>query len=196
MNYVTYNHLIVPNLKEIQQELSNYILPHCVDKPTGLWSVNLNSFLASCPMTIEYIKSNNLLDILKKVCYIVVHPGTKENDAHVDRDIEPPASFGNTTGCLSLNFGIQNYIETPVILYEYVSGPKEYIPLPDPSEGSYIFYAESELKEIDRYTLDNPVIMNNTVPHSIYNNTKDVRISISFRFTQDPWHLFSTQTNL
>lgn len=196
MNYVTYKHLIVPKLKEIQQELTDYILPYCVNKPTGLWSVDKNNFISSCSTTTEYLKSNNLLDSLKKVCYIIVHPGTKEKDAHVDRDIEPPASFGDTSGCVSLNFGIQNYTETPVIFYEYIRGPKQYIPLPDPSEGSYIFYAESELKEIDRYVLDRPVIMNNTVPHSIYNNTQDIRISISFRFTQDPWHLFSTQQNL
>jgi hypothetical protein len=192
MTYITYKHLMVPNLKEIQQELRRFILPHCSNKPTGLWSINSDDFISSCPETVDYLKLNNLLDYLKKVCYIVVHPGTKEKDAHVDVDIEPPMSSGESNGCLSLNFGIYNCINTPVIFYEYLSGPKQYMPLPNSSEGPYIFYAGSELKEIDRYALDNPIIMNNTVPHAIHNDTKNVRISISFRFTQDPWHLFST----
>ena len=189
MNYITYKKIEVPNLKEIQQELFEFILPYCEGKPTGLWSVDILKFFATCPNTVEYLTENDLYNKLKKICYIVVHPGAKETDAHVDRNIEPPASGGDTTGCLSLNVGIKNYLETPVVFYKYLSGPKHYIPLPDPTEGSYIFYSESKLEEIDRYVLDKPVLMNNTVPHSISNDTNEPRISISFRFLNDPWHL-------
>ncbi len=192
MNYITYKKIEVPKLKEIQQELTKFILPYCEGKPTGLWSVDMTKFFTECTNTVEYFTENNLYNKLKKVCYIVVHPGAGERDAHVDRNIEPPAESGDTSGCVSLNFGIQNYTETPVIFYEYLNGPKQYIPLPDPSEGSYIFYSEANLKEIDRYVLDNPTLMNNTVPHAISNDSNEVRITISFRFTQDPWHLFST----
>ena len=192
MTYITYKQLDIPNLKEIHKELTDFILPYCEGKPTGLWSVDLLKFFANCTSAVNYLTSIQLNDNLKKVCYIVVHPGAGERDAHVDRNIEPPAESGDTSGCLSLNFGIQNYNETPVIFYEYLSGPKQYIPLPDPSEGSYIFYAESMLKEIDRYVLNNPTLMNNTVPHAISNDTNEVRITISFRFIKDPWHLLLT----
>jgi hypothetical protein len=194
MNPFTYRYLDVPNSHKIQEELTKFILPYCENKPTGLWSVDLLKFFANCSDTVQYLINLNVLTKLKKVCYIIVHPGSGEKDAHVDRNIEPPASFGtDTNGCLSLNFGIQNCTETPVIFYEYLTGPKDYVPLPDPSEGSYIFYARSTLKEIDRYILDAPIIMNNTVPHAIYNNIDKIRISVSFRFSTDPWNL--TQIN-
>lgn len=195
MNYITYKKIEVPKLKEIQQELTKFILPYCEGKPTGLWSVDMLNFFTECPNTVEYFTENNLTNKLKKVCYIVVHPGAVETNAHVDRNIEPPANGGTTIGCLSLNIGIENYLETPVVFYKYLSGPKHYIPLPDSSEGSYIFYSESELKEIDRYILDKPVLMNNTVPHGISNATNNPRISVSFRFLEDPWYLISTPTS-
>lgn len=195
MKYITYRHVEVPNILKIQKELSEFILPYCEGKITGLWSVDTKTFINLCPYTVIYFTDNNLLTSLKKVCYTVVHPGAKSTDAHVDRNIEPPASGGQTSGCLSLNFGIANCIETSVVFYKYISGPKKYVPLPDPVEGSYIFYAESELEEIDRYILDKPVIMNNTVPHGILNDTNEPRISISFRFLNDPWNLILTQTN-
>ncbi len=163
MNYVTYKKIKVPKLKEIQKELTEFILPYCEGKPTGLWSVDMTKFFTECNHTVEYFTENNLYNNLKKVCYIVVHPGAIETDAHVDRNIEPPASGGDTTGCLSLNVGIKNYLETSVVFYRYLNGPKHYIPLPDPTEGSYIFYSESELEEIDRYVLDKPVLMNNKI---------------------------------
>ena len=53
---------MVPNLKEIQQELRRFILPHCSNKPTGLWSINSDDFISSCPETVDYLKLNNLLD--------------------------------------------------------------------------------------------------------------------------------------
>jgi len=193
MNPFTYRYLEVSNLQEIQNELTTFILPHCDSKPTGLWSVNLLKFFESCPLSTQYLNKLGVLDKLSNVCYIVVLPGAGEKDAHVDKSVEPPMSFGDSKGCLSMNFGLQNCTDTPVIFYEYISGPKDYVPLPDPNEGAYIFYASSTLKEIDRYTLDAPVIMNNTVPHAIYNDTDGIRISVSFRFLSDPWNL--TQTN-
>jgi hypothetical protein len=193
MNLFTYRYLNTPNINVIQEELTKFILPYCEGKPTGLWTVDLLKFFANCPDTVQYLTELNVLNKLTNVCYIVVHPGAGEKDAHVDKNVEPPITHGDSKGCLSMNFGIQNCTETPVIFYEYISGPKDYVPLPDPSEGSYIFYAKSTLKEIDRYILNTPVIMNNTVPHAIYNSTDNIRISVSFRFSSDPWNL--TQTN-
>jgi hypothetical protein len=193
MKPFTYRYLDIPNADKIEKELSDFILPYCKDKPTGLWSVDLLKFFSDCPESVEYLKSAGLFNELRKVCYIVVHPGAGEKDAHVDRNIEPPLVQGESSGCLAINFGIQNQADTPVIFYEYISGPKEYFSLPDPAEGSYIFYAKSELKEIDRYLLTTPALINTTVPHSIYNNTDKTRISVTFRFNSDPWHL--TQTN-
>ncbi len=193
MQPFTYKYLDIPDFKQIEQELSDFILPYCKGKPTGLWSVDLDEFFLHCPKSVKNLISMNLLTNLKKVCYIVVHPGAGEKAAHVDMNIEPPLSEGESSGCLSMNFGIQNCHETPVIFYEYISGPKDYFSLPDPSQGSFIFYARSELKEIDRYILHAPVLINTSVPHSIFNNTTKTRISVVFRFNTDPWYL--TQTN-
>jgi hypothetical protein len=65
MTYITYNQLDVPNLKEIHTELTEFILPYCEGKPTGLWSVDLLKFFASCTNTVNYLTSIQLNDKLK-----------------------------------------------------------------------------------------------------------------------------------
>lgn len=44
-------------------------------------------------------------------------------------------------------------------------------------------------QEIDRFTLDQPTLFNVQIPHAVINPTWEERLSISFRFHQDPWHL-------
>jgi len=188
----TYRHLSVDNLEAISDELKTFAHPHVEGKTrTDLWALDMNQFLSSCPNTVEYFKSINQLDNLYKCCIVVVQPNILESAKapHVDNNIEPPIESGISKGCISLNFNIQNgEVETcPAVFYNYISGEKTIRPLGDPNEGSYIFYIGCEMEEISRYTLTTPVIMNNSVPHLINNRMDTPRISMSFRFKQDPW---------
>lgn len=182
-----YRKVSIENIKVMTYELTQYALPHTVDKPTGLWAIDLEEFKNTCPHCVDYFKSINQLDNLYKACIVVVHPKTTGKDAHVDNNIEPPAEGGVTKGCISLNFDIQNGVDTSVIFYKYISGDKKIVSLFDPTQGSYIYYSGCEMEEIGRYSLSSPMIMNNTVPHAILNDTDETRISLSFRFIVDPW---------
>jgi hypothetical protein len=187
-----YRKVFIENIDEMHDELVRFALPYSVDKPTGLWALDLDEFKTTCPKCVDYFDSISQLNNLFKTCIVVVHPKTTGRDAHVDNNIEPPIDSGITKGCISFNFDIQNGINTSVIFYKYISGDKKIVALPDATQGSYIFYSGCEMEELGRYTLKTPAIMNNTVPHAILNDTELPRISLSFRFKVDPWEFAKT----
>lgn len=182
-----YRKVNIEKINVMTYELKKFVLPYSVDKPTGLWALDLEEFKATCPHCVDYFTGINQLDNLYKACIVVVHPKTTGKDAHVDNEIEPPAESGATRGCISFNFDIENGLQTSVIFYKYVSGTKKILPLHDSTQGSYIYYSGCEMEEIGRYSLDHPAIMNNTVPHAILNDTDTTRVTLSFRFKVDPW---------
>ena len=183
----TYRELQLEKAGVMSYEMKKFAMPYIVDKPTGLWALDLEEFKSISPHCVDYFKRIGQLDNLYKACVIIVHPKTTGKDAHVDNNIEPPVDSGTTKGCISLNFEIENCLKTQVIFYKYISGDKKILPLHDPTQGSYIYYSGCEMEELGRYNLRWPVVMNNTVPHAILNDTDSVRISFSFRFKVDPW---------
>lgn len=184
-----YRKLKIEKLEEISHELREFVLPYdeAKDNVTGLWALDLEKFKATCPRSVEYFNSIGQLDNIYKVCIIVVHPPADGKSPHVDNEHYSPFDDGITKGCLSLNFNIENCIDTRVTHFKYISGIRRVFPLHDPTQGSFIVFKDCEMEEIARYNLLEPVIMNNTVPHSILNETSLPRISLSFRFKQDPW---------
>jgi len=182
-----YKKVVISKINVMTYELRKFALPYAANKPTGLWALDLEEFKNTCPHCVWYFDSIGQLDNLYKACIVVVHPKTTGKDAHVDNNIEPPAEGGDTKGCISFNFDIENGLNTSVIFYKYISGDKKIMHLHDPTQGSYIYYSGCVMEEIGRYSLDTPAIMNNTVPHAILNDTDKTRISLSFRFVVDPW---------
>jgi len=182
-----YKNVVINKINVMTYELRKFALPYAENKPTGLWALDLEEFKNTCPHCVWYFEHIGQLDNLYKACIVVVHPKTTGKDAHVDNNIEPPAEGGNTKGCISFNFDIQNGKNTSVIFYKYLSGDKKIVPLHDPTQGSYIYYSGCEMEEIGRYSLSTPAMMNNTVPHAIFNDTEETRITLSFRFVVDPW---------
>lgn len=85
-----------------------------------------------------------------------------------------------------LNIGIQNFIKTPVILYDCGEKWLENIKKGADLVRPLLLPEVSTAVEIDRYHLKHPVILNTTIPHKITNNTDEIRISISYRFHEDP----------
>jgi hypothetical protein len=191
MTNFTFRYLNVPNHHNITAELAKFVLPNAVDKPTGLWALDLDELKASCPLCVNYLSSISQLDSVFLAGMVVVHPNDTVG-AHVDRNIESPINGGNTTGCLSLNFNVLNGVDTRMVFYKYISGVTQIEPLPDPTQGEFIHYNGCTMEELCSYTLTTPIIMNNTVPHRIFNETDLVRVTLSFRLHPDPWEFAKT----
>lgn len=185
----THKSIDVDNIDIITDELRKFALPATKGRPSGLWKLDMQKFKIFCPNCVKYFKSINQYDNLYKVTIVIVHPPRTGKDAHVDNAIFPPQEVGESKGCLSFNFNVENCTtdETEVYLYKYISGETTILGLPDSVEGSYMFFKDCEMEEIGKYTLKTPVLMNNTVPHAIKNDTDTPRVSVSFRFLVDPW---------
>lgn len=183
-----YKYLDVDNIDNIKREQIEFVIPHTINKPTGLWTLNNDEFFRECPATVDYLKSSNIIDNFNKCAVIIVHSSPYQKVPHTDGHFSGPQGFPSN-GRLSMNFEIQNCINAPVKLYKYISGNKTGLMLPDITEGSYDFYEDCEMIEVGQYNLHSPVIMNNTVPHALVNQTNMTRISLSLRFKPDPWEL-------
>lgn len=91
---------------------------------------------------------------------------------------------------LSMNFPVLNCNDQTYTGYYLANGDpltlkvNRQIP-----EGTYNYYARENLTEVDRYTLDKPLIMNVKHIHGVHNLTKQLRTSMTVRFSVDPWHL-------
>lgn len=85
-----------------------------------------------------------------------------------------------------LNIGIKNFTKTPVILYDCGEGWWEKLRKSQDVVRPLLTPDLTNAKEFDRYHLKYPVILNTTTPHKITNETDEIRISISYRFHEDP----------
>jgi hypothetical protein len=184
-----YRKLKIEKINVISHELRQFVLPYdeSKDNVTGLWALDLERFKNTCPHAVNYFNSIGQLDNIYKVCIIIVHPPSDGKKPHVDNLHYTPLNTGPSKGCLSLNFNIENCIDTSVMHYKYISGDTKVFPLHDPTQGSFIVFQGCKMEEIARYNLEEPVIMNNSTPHCIVNLTNAPRISLSFRFKDDPW---------
>jgi hypothetical protein len=86
-----------------------------------------------------------------------------------------------------LNFGISNTEKTHTAFYRVVTGNLVRKTLPNGI--TWNSYEQAQLEELARIDLAKPTLINTKVPHCVHNPTADPRISMSFRFHQDPWHL-------
>lgn len=53
----------------------------------------------------------------------------------------------------------------------------------------YNYYNPDRCKKIAEFCLTKPVIFRTDIPHSVSNDSTNVRKAISVRFLEDPWHL-------
>jgi aromatic ring-opening dioxygenase LigB subunit len=90
---------------------------------------------------------------------------------------------------LALNIGLENCDSSCTELWENVSSEVHvrYTELGIP----YNFLEKNKCKKITEFRLNRPVIFNTKVPHSVRNWSSSPRLSLSFRFSEDPWKLVS-----
>jgi hypothetical protein len=184
---LTYKYLDA-DLEKIQVELASYINDFKLYQ-LGFTKLPIDDLLNTSKTLTDWFNS---LNCIPTSSYMINTPiGSSKENAHVDNWVENPVWNKSTVSkyVLAVNIPIKNTEGTYTNFYEYVDGPVKNMEF-GRHNITYRFYGKANLKEIDRYSLSKPVILNTTVPHSVINNTNKDRFALTFRFEKDPWHLF------
>lgn len=167
--------IYIPNSDKIINELRLFVFEN-IDNYAEVFNHGLlENLLTSCPTINNWFKSNNLKP--RVVAIIIIPPGAGPGGAHTDTQKND----------LALNFGIENNEETFTAFYEIQSGTVIRKTLENGI--TWDNFENVVLKEVKRINLKNPTIINTKIPHSVHNPTDKNRISVSFRFVEDPWKL-------
>jgi len=165
----------IPNIENIYAELVSYTLGKLPKFKEAFNHLPLQDMMNYCPLTAQWFKSVNLTP---RVCALIIQPvGADIRGTHTDTQ----------QNSLALNFGIKNFENTYTAFYKVVSGNIVQKTLPNGI--TWDNYEQAELEEIARVDLKKPTILNTKIPHAVHNPTNELRVSISFRFIQDPYHL-------
>ena len=188
MSKLTFKYLNIPNIDIINKELFEFASTRANNKITGFHVLSIPEFNLGCPVLSEWFANEKLN--FSSCNLILTPPGHNEKNSHVDRHVDTLFDTSSqllSTGILGINFGVFNIQDTFTAFYDYIDG--EILELTTNDKIPYRFYGKANLQEIDRYTLTRPVILNTSIPHSVHNPTNEIRIALSFRFANDPWHL-------
>lgn len=168
----------------ILHEIVSYI-DHLNPKPITVQHIDIKQTVLKCPTLFRYTQSLRC-GIINDI--VIIHSG------RTHEKIVPHIDYSNLDGSLvdrsylAINFPIKNCHNSLTKFYEPVGELSK--PIRHVENGvHYLVHPKQEWTEIDSYTLDRPVLLNTNVHHAVINNTDDVRISLSVRFRNDPWHL-------
>jgi hypothetical protein len=136
---------------------------------------DINKVLDALPSIKQWFKDNNCKP--NKVAYI-------STDGYF---VQPPHK-DNSDQILAVNFPVSNCETVKTVFYDdtNVTAILKYtraynIP--------YYHYEIDKKAPIAEYILSKPVILNVKKIHSVVNNSNKDRVSLSFRFEEEPWHL-------
>jgi hypothetical protein len=166
-----FNYIDIPyDLNEVQTFYKNNPIPN------GYFTIqDINVVLAALPSIKKWFEDNNCKP--NKVAYIstlanVVQPPHKDNSDQV----------------LAVNFPVDNCDEVKTVFYDDTN-VKSVLLHTHATNIPYHHYLLGGREPTTHYILSKPVILNVKKIHSVVNTTNKNRISLSFRFEQDPWHL-------
>lgn len=117
---------------------------------------------------------------VKRAAIVKCAANKMDYSPHVDSDVS----------CLAINIPLYNCDQTWTAFYDIVKGGffQAY------QENMAIYYGvtvDAEFVEQCRYQLDRPLLINTKIPHAVFNPTDHMRLALTLRFSNDPWHLFS-----
>lgn len=180
------------DLDKIKLEISSYINDLSIYK-IGFNKLPTDELLNISPTLSKFFVTMRCEPVISFMIRTPV--GSSKKNAHVDNWVKNSfdEDYGDTGYVLAINIPVKNTEDTYTSFYEYIDGPITNLEFGS-DHGShnvqYRYYGKSNLKEIDGYFLNKPVIINTSIPHSVTNNTDKDRFVITFRFKKDPWHLF------
>lgn len=167
----------IDNYETIINELKAYARDHdpVIDKFNPYSHLNLSDVLKKCPSIDHWFKEKN---IRPRVCAIIAIVGDGRSLIHVDHQ-------KNT---LALNFGIEIPEGSFTGMYKQTEGTVTESIQPN-GIPNYVFFKDAKFSMIDKFDLHLPTVFNTQVPHGVFSPIGMKRISISFRFVNDPWSL-------
>lgn len=159
---------------KIKEELS--ILYERTEPAPGRFRIlDKDATLNLLPTVVKWFQENNLE--VRQVAYISL-AGHTSQQAHVDSG-EPQ---------LALNFPVINCDE---VVTEFFKLEEQDLTIQYTVETNlpYHHFDSTDKDPIGSFSLTQPTLLNIKMPHRVVNNTDSERISLSFRFKNDPWHL-------
>lgn len=169
-----FKELHIDAVDEILAEIDN-LRSKIVSEPGKFRIIDTESTLKALPLLNKWFKENNL-DV-KHIAYISC-AANQIQEVHLDS--------GNNE--LALNFPVLNCENVVTDFFEY----KEQNLTLKYTIGTnlpYLYYDITGMNIIASLNLKKPTILNIKMPHRVSNPTDLERISISFRFINDPWKL-------
>ena len=170
-----YHILDIDNYQEIHSELVAHALAQVAACQGRFNHINLADLLAACPLLAQWF---NTQDLTPRIAALILFPpGSDQEGTHTDSESD----------YLALNWGLANLEATWTAFYRLRSGDP--VIKTQPLGRPWQHYPSADLEEIGRVNLVKPTVINAGVPHCVHNPTGDTRISMSFRFDRNPWHL-------
>jgi hypothetical protein len=165
---------------DIKKEIDQFYIDNPV--PDSYFKIiNCHKVMEALPSFRKWCEINKLTPI--KVAYISTPPN-KRQSPHKDDGQE----------ILAINFPVIN--NDGVITEQWDEDGLSSIKLmTKETHIPYYRYLVSGVEPQASYILNKPVILNVKKVHSVVNNTDKPRVSLSFRFYSDPWHLINGKSN-
>jgi hypothetical protein len=170
-----YKYVDIQNYEDIVAEMSPYISNYIKGFKLGFHHIACDKVLDNCHLFRQWINDNKLQ---LRVAGIIIVPPKTDNHTHIDY-------IHSDYSRLALNFEIENCRIPKTKLYHTDAKP---VIAYTPSKIEYWKYPEdAKFTEIAQFDLSQPVLFNTQIPHQVCNsNSYRRRVSISFRFYQDP----------
>lgn len=136
---------------------------------------DINKVLNVLPSIKKWFEENNCKP--NNVAYISTAPYFAQ-----------PPHKDNADQILAVNFPVYNCEEVKTVFYDDTN-VKTTLRYTQAHNIPYYHYEIDRRAPIAEYILSKPVILNVKKIHSVVNNSNKDRISLSFRFEEEPWHL-------
>ncbi len=156
----------------------NEVLEYYKNKPLtdGYFTLqDVDKVLDALPSIKKWFEENNCKP--NKVAYI----------STLANFVQPPHK-DNTDQILAVNFPVENCEEVKTVFYDD-TGVKSILMHTQAHNIPYYYYVLGGRAPTTHYILSKPVILNVKKIHSVVNTTNKNRVSLSFRFEEEPWHL-------
>jgi hypothetical protein len=169
-----FKYISIDNYEDMVAELQLYILKYIEGFGKGFHLIDPALVLDNCPIFSQWIAT---IKSQIRIVGIIISPPYCINDTH--RDYIP-----DNVGRLALNMEIQNCRIPKTKLYLTDTAPSiNYTPN---NEKYWKYDSNAIFTEIGEFDLTQPVLFDTQTPHQVFNQTSGRRISISFRFFEDP----------
>lgn len=168
---------------EIKNELNNYVFNRLTISEENAFSrINHIVLLHYCPKLKSYLTS---LGLTTKIAGLIrSFPKQVAGQPHID-------SFPQV---LAINFPVCDCENSSTNFYEPYNedgSTPVMTTLTHPNGVEYYHYKDASWRLLGSTTLTGPTLLNIKIPHKVDHHGDSMRVSISLRFTEDPWHLTS-----